>query len=60
MNNGFFRDIIALIPLQIIPMTHNVNNIFYIIKIIRIFKAIENLNIATVVQTFKYYKDQFI
>jgi hypothetical protein len=27
---------------------------------VRIFKAIENLNITAVVQTFKFYKDKFV
>lgn len=58
--NGFYRDLLALIPLQMIPIDNGINNLFYLIKIVRIFKAIENLNITTVVQTFKYYKDKYV
>lgn len=48
-DNGFYRDLIALLPLQMIPIEYNMNNLFYLIKIVRIFKAIENLNITAVV-----------
>lgn len=58
--NGFYRDLLALIPLQLIPIENEINNLFYLIKIVRIFKAIENLNISAVVQTFKYYKDKYV
>ena len=43
-----------------IPLTYNFNNLFYLIKIVRITKAIENMNIGTIVQTFKFYKDKFV
>jgi len=59
-DNGFYRDLLALVPLQFIQMKDNINNLFYLIKIVRILKAVENLNVNSVVQTFKSYKDIYV
>lgn len=53
--NGFFRDFIALIPLQLLQLPYNFENMFYLIKIIRITKAIEAFDIKNLINKFKDY-----
>jgi hypothetical protein len=58
--NGFYRDFFTLLPLQLISLPFKAQNLFYVIKVIRLTKAIERFNISSMMSNFKRMKDRFV
>ena len=54
LSNGFFRDFIPLIPLQLITIGSNGRGtLFYLIKLIRLQKGFEILDVSTLINSIK-------
>ena len=54
----FLVDFIPLVPLQLIPIRARLNNLFYLIKIIRFVKGKELFNIMELMKNVKEYNKE--
>ena len=58
LNTTFLIDMIPIIPLQLIKLENNANNIFLIIKTMRAFKSLGLLSVQKVMKLLLHHKSK--